>query len=201
MASTTSIGNLSIAHLGVGKDISNLDTDTTEEAKTIRRFYDIALERMFRDFMWPFASKTYTLNLVASAPTSEWAYSYRYPPDCFFFRRICSGNRNDTYQSRVPYRIFSDSSGLLIYTDQVTAVCEYTIKVTDTTLFPSDFTMAFSYLLAYYISPRVAGVDAANLRQEMLQKYMFELELARSSAYNEEQVDQEVDSEWIRGRE
>ena len=72
MASKTEIANLALSHLGVGKEIGNLDTEKTEEAVAMRRFYESARDATLRDFPWPFATRMVALALVASPPTQWW---------------------------------------------------------------------------------------------------------------------------------
>lgn len=201
MASQTEIANLALSHLGIGKEISNLETERSEEAGACRRYFDIALDMVLSDFSWPFATKIADLALVESTPNDEWAYSYRYPTDCLKARRVLSGNRNDNRQSRVPYKIANDTSGIILFCDFTDAQMEYTARVSDPVLFPSDFTIALSYLIASFIAPRITSGDRFGLTKEMMQFYKMSLLQAQASAVNEEQPDQEPDSEFIRVRE
>lgn len=200
-SSTTAIANLAISHLGIGKEIANLITERSAEAQACRRFYETARDITLRDFSWPFATKINALGLVEEDPNDEWGFSYRYPTDCLKLRRILSGIRNDTRQTRIPYRVTRDESGLLIYTDAEDAELEYTINESDVGRFPPDFVMALSFLLAGYVAPRLTGGDPFKLGNRALELYQFELSKARSSAANEEQPDDLPESEFIRTRE
>lgn len=201
MASKTEICNLAISHLGTAKEIADVDTDKSEEALACRRFYEVCKDSMLRDFAWPFAVRFQSLSLVEENPTDEWAYSYRYPIAAKYIKRILSGHRNDSRQTRVPYKIVSDSAGRLIYTDQQEAEIEYIADIDNANLFTEDFSLAFSYLLASYIAPRITGGNAfGEMSKMMLDKYAIHLARAKQSAFNEMQVDKEVDSEFIRIR-
>lgn len=201
MASTTEICNLALSHLGVGKEISNVETDRGEEATVCRRFFDIARDRVLRDFSWPFTTKIAALALIEADPNTEWGYSYGYPSDCVNFRRILSSLRNDSRQTRVPYRIANSSSGKILFTDAVDAVAEYTVMISDSAIFPPDFVMALSFCLAMYIAPRITGGDPFKLGSRAMQMYALEIRMAQASAINEEQAEEEVQSEFIRSRE
>jgi hypothetical protein len=201
MPSDTEIANLAISHLGVAKEIADLETEDSEEANTCRRFYTTALEATLRDLPWPFATKFIALALVEEDPTDEWDYSYRYPADCLKVRRILSGIRNDTRQSRAPYKISQDGSGRLILTDQQNAEIEYTVNETDEQKYPADFVLAFSFRLAMYAAARLTAGDPFKLKLEMEKSYRKELVMAGASAFTEEQIDEEPDSEYIRERE
>jgi hypothetical protein len=193
------VANLALSHLGSGAQIADLG-ENSAEANAISTFYDLALEQALRAVNWPFATKIVTLALVEADPTDEWGYSYRYPSDCLYFRRILSGSRQDTRQSRVSYKIGRDSSGQLVYTDQSQAQAEYTTLVDDPQRWPVDFTLAFSYLLAALSVPRITGVDTKK-GQEARADYEREIRAARANAWNEEQPDEEADAESIRARE
>ncbi|TXH59160.1 MAG: hypothetical protein E6Q97_00415 [Desulfurellales bacterium] len=199
-ASRTLIANLALGHIGIGRVLTDLETDTTENGETCRLFFDNELENTLRDFKWPFATKIATLGLVEETPTTEWAYSYRYPSDCLEVRRVLSGSRNDSRQSRVPYIITRDSTGLLIYTDAADAEIEYTMTETDATRYPPDFIKALSLRLAAYIAPRLTAGDPFKLGERAMRLYAYELSKAQSNAANEEQPDEPPESEFTRGR-
>ena len=199
MSSKMQIWNMAISHLGISKEIAS-ETEQTAEAKACRRFYETTLKNVLKDHSWPFASKIATLNLISSNPNTEWAYSYRYPTDCLFFRRILSGNRNDTPATKVPYAVSQDSSATVIFTDATNAVAEYTRNVTDESFFSSDFETAVSYRLAYYIAPRLTAGDPFNLGQKAFQNYQLELSRAVANSFNEDQSVELQDTESVNAR-
>lgn len=200
MASSTEICNIAISHIGVGKEIGNLETEKSAEAAACRRFYNTARDEILTDAEWYFTSKTVTLGLVEKDPTTEWYYSYRYPSDCLFFRRIFSGLDVDNRQTKVPYVLFEDSSGILIYTNCDQAVGEYTFRNENVNQYPSKFVLALSYLLAFYIAPRLTAGDPFKLRKEMWDAYQFKLSQAKSLMSNEQQNYEQPQAEWIRVR-
>ena len=157
--SNTVISNMALGHLAHGKEIAALDTENSEAAIACRRYFEECRKYVLRDFAWPFANKSATLSLVESNPTTEWAYSYRLPSDSVFIKRIFSGTRNDTHNSRSPYRLGKDASGLLIYSDESPATVEYTEDVSTYEFWLSDFTLAFSYKLANLVAPHLTSGD------------------------------------------
>lgn len=201
MSSSTEISNIAISHLGIGKEIANLETEQSQEARACRRFYETAKTAVLRDFNWPFANTSKALALIEENPTTEWKYSYRYPTDALRLLRIFSGVRNDTRQSRIPYRILSDSIGKIIYCDEPQATLEYIRDIDDPTIFAPDFTLALSYRLAFYVAPQLTGGDPFQRQQQMLQLYLAELSTARANASNEFQQEEEPRSELERVRD
>lgn len=201
MATSTEICNLALGHLAVGKEISNLNTDQTPQAIACRRFYETALKKTLRSFAWPFATVFEPLALVEENPTDEWDFSYRYPTDCLFIRRIMSGTRNDTRQSRIPYKIGNDGQGRLIYTDKQEAEIEYTQYVTDSTVYPDDFILALSFCIAMYVAPSVTDGDPFKLGERAEMMFRVSLSEAMDASFSEEQSEEEPFSEFTRSRE
>lgn len=200
MSSTTEIANMAISHLGIGKQISDLDTENSQEAKACRTYYELARKITLADVHWNFAARFVTLNLIEQTPTDEWDYSYRYPSDCIYIRRIKSGIRDDNQDSRIPYKIISDDIGKIIYTDQPDAVIEYTYNCTTTSLFTDNFSLALSFRLAELIAARLTAGDPFKLKQEMITLYNLEINKAVKRNNNEEVSDKQPDSEFIRVR-
>lgn len=197
MASKTEVCNIALSHLGIGKEVANIDTEQSQEASACRRYYETAKEATLADLDWPFATKEAVLNLISANPTSEWDYSYRYPVDCITLRRIKSGKRSDTQSSRVPFKILKDAAGKIIYTDKQSAEVEYTENINDPSYFSADFIMAFSFKLAAYLAPRLTKGDPFKLKQEMLQQYILEISMAKKRALNEEVNEEKPESQFI----
>lgn len=197
MSSEVEVCNMAISHLGIGKEIANLDTEQSEEASACRRFFDIARKTVLGDLNWTFATKFAVLGLVESDPSDEWDYSYRYPVDCITLRRILSGVRSDTRRTRVPFKILRDTSGRLIYTDEESAEVEYTEDIEDIEVFPPETVLALSFKLAALIAPRLTGGDPFKLGDKMLGLYEAELRNAKKKNMNEEVQDLPGESEFI----
>lgn len=200
MSSRTEIANLAISHLGQGKEIANIDSERSAEAATMRRYFDIVVENTLKDFDYSFSNVTEVLNLVEESPNDEWAYSYRFPTDCIKPLRILSGIRNDSRQSRIPYKIGKDSVGKLIYCDTEDAELEYTQRVTDTSRYPADFVLAVSFLLAAMAAPRLLGEDPFKMGQRALEMYTAFKGKAEVADANDDQQEEPPEAEAIRAR-
>lgn len=200
MASKVEICNLSSTHLGIGHSISNFDTDASEEGQAYRAVYDTVLEVVLRKYPQPFSTKITALALIEEDPNSEWEYSYRYPSDCIAIRRILSGTRADTRQSRIPYKIGADSQGIVIWTDQEDAEIEYTYYANNPVYYPSDFVLAFSFYLAHIVSKRISVGDQFKLGDRAYQMFLIEIGEATARGFNESQSEEEIESEFIRTR-
>ena len=185
MSSKEDICNLTIGHLGTSKQISNLDTDKSTEAKMCKRYYDISLRKVLRDFRWSFSTEFTKLNLIEhfTDPDAEWRYSYKIPSDCLRVVRILSGTRVDNAYSKVSYKIVSGT----IRTDEANAEIEYQKYIDDPSLYTPDFILAFSYFLASMIAPQLTRQrDDGNA---YLQKYVHFGGEAKNLNFNEEEPD------------
>lgn len=207
MASRTSVCNMAIGHLGIGTTISDIDTDQSAEAKACRRFYETVTKTAMRGYDWPFCTKLSSLGLLterdvdATHPTTEWQFSYAYPSDCQIFKRIPSGARNDTLDSRVKYRILIVGSSKVILTDFEDALCEYVFYNETIEQWPADFVLAHSFLLASFVAPSITGGDPFKRGAAALQSYQWMINDAKSTSQNEEQRDAQPESEFTTGRE
>lgn len=197
--SPVQIYNLALSHLGQTKRIASF-TEKSEEARLATLVYENCRDTMLEEFNWPFATKIEALGLISEEPNDEWAFSYRYPSDCLKFRRILSGTRNDARDSRVEYRVAYSSSGRVIFTDLDEAQGEWTIKVTDSELFPPTFALALSYKIAHQIAPSVTAGDPFKLGDKAFQLYQLNVGKAANNSFNEEQPEQHPESEFIRAR-
>jgi hypothetical protein len=183
------------------KEIANLDTDESTEANVCRRFYDMARQELLRAHSWPWATVEATLGLVEEEPTEEWDFSYQVPSGSLKLIRILSGLRNDSRQSRVPYKVVKAASGSYIYTDQEDAILEYIFDEQDVDKFPPDFAIALARRIASLIAPSLTGGDPFKLSERNYQAYQMQLQEAVANSRNDIQIEEPPESEFIRGRE
>ena len=201
MATKTTTANLVLGHLGIGSEIANLDTENSAEAVHLRRFYDEALEITPRDYPWSFAKAYVALgSKTIGTEVTDWEYSYTYPSDCVFIRKIYSGNRQDSLQTQVPYDVAYDGQSRVIHTDLQNACVSYTKRVTNYNYFPADFVMALSFRWALYMPNTMLAGDPFKLKQDIFQQYLIEIGNARRNDSSEQKSDIPLDSEFIRGR-
>ena len=198
--SEIAIWNLALSHVASGDEVQDI-AENSAGANACRRFYDQARQEVLSDFPWPFATTTIALSVVANNPTTEWAFSYRYPSNCLTLQRLLGAVRNESRATRVPYRIQRDSQGPVLFTDWPNAQAQFTVDVTDTTQFSATFAQALAFLLASYIAPRVTGGDPYNLGTRALKLYQWAMMRAQNNAANEEQPEAPPESEFILARE
>lgn len=206
----TDICNQALSHIGVGTEISDLDTDRSQEGSACRRFLEVVRQIVLRDFQWTFTTVTEDLALVEDFASEyaagtiteppEWAFSYRYPAGAVAVRRILSGSRVDSNGTKVPFRIGQDADGRLIYTDREDAQIEYSKLEDNTDLYDADVVDLMALLLGSRIAPRF-GPEAKKLGNDAALMYERRRWIAQANAVNEEVPDQPPDSDFILARD
>ena len=201
MSTKTEILNMALSHLGISKLVANFVTEDSVEAKAGRLFFDIARDNTLRDVPWPFTTVIEALALIEEEPNSEWGYAYQYPSTCLRVRRVLSGIRNDTRQTRIPYKISKGSGGKIIWVDSEDAQIEYTVRAPDPQMYSSNLTMALSLYLAHLMAPTLTAGDRNKLGKRALDLYAWEITRAEANDLNEQQDEEDPLSEFIRARE
>ena len=219
MYATIDICNFAISHLGVDSPIANLDENSVE-ARTCKLYFKLALETTLRNFPWPFASPIVDLELFQTFDESNrgygYTYGYRYPAnalrifalldDSFDPRRGSTPTQYFDYDGyfrdrirRIPYKLFEGNEGSIIHTDAENARAWISNGKVQTERFPSDFSMALSFFLAFLSATKLARGEA-NLKQDMMASYTMMISQAKQSAANEEEPEPEAASDFERSR-
>src|SRR5690606_37355813 len=177
--------------------------DQSAEARAIRTFFETAKKQVLREFPHPFTTKFAALAELGNSEDEdwiyEWDYAYQYPSDCIYLKRILSGVRVESEDQAIPYRIVYGDAGSIILTDQEGAISEYTVNA-DVSRFPPDLVLAFSFLLAGLITPRLANADSEK-GDKALQWYGAMLQVTKASAINEQRREKDPLPEMIRVRQ
>jgi hypothetical protein len=167
-----------------------------------------------RKWPWPFATRYARLVLVAGTSTApavagEWQYSYRAPSDSVFNRRIVSlTNVHRGFDpDPVKFRVGSDATGALIYTDQsptddagLTPLLEYTQRPTCAAGQGDEM---FRDALIWKHASSLAPAIAKDQKKAEFCLLMFEriFQQASVAAAQEKQQATDGDVDWIRGRD
>lgn len=201
VTSSTQIANLALSHLGQAKTIASL-TEQSPAAAACKLHYDLVLDEVLGAFEWSFAKKYVDLALVSEEPTSEWLYSYGYPSQCLYLRRILSGKRpaEETLETRIKFEVITNASGSFVYTNEVDPVAEITERVTIPERWSSEFVMAVSYRLAFAIGPMIAAGDPKGMRNQA--GLMYNQMLANAAGIVQaEAVTKQSDGSFIEARQ
>jgi hypothetical protein len=194
MVISTEICNLALSHAGVGKLISNVTTERSEEASVLKLMYPVSLGFLLRTYRFPYLEKTAALALVEEDPNDEWGFSYQYPNGAERIIRILSGFVADSSETKVNFTQGYTSTGRVIYTNQEEAQAQYVVSNPDPKYFPSDFKMAFSYHLASLVTPRLSGGDVMKITERLDSFFQFYISRCMAVAQNEETLPKVTES-------
>ena len=177
---TVTLYNTALNHVS-GTKIQAVDEGGN--ADVCNEFVLLATNQALEPWDWTFARERRTLTYrtvpnpdfpaVPGAPATipetygDWDYVYDLPNDFLSMREVVD-HAADEFETRM-ITINSDSAELVIV---------YTSSLRVIENFPDPFSMALSYLLAYFIGARVSGDDLQR-DDGILNKYGIFLELAK----------------------
>ena len=198
--------NRALSYIGISKQVGDILTEASIEAVTARLHYSEDVSATLRDYPWGFATRYATLALVAGSEDTpvngDWTYSYRVPARMIFARRIVNpdGSKRDYDPDPPRFRVGSDDTGGLIYTDVEEPELEYTVRLpcvatSGDALFRKALTWRHAASLAPTLSRDEKKVDFC------MGVYLGTLEEARAKDAAEQQQSPEGDVDWIRGRD
>lgn len=204
MASTISICNLALGHLGADK-IDAL-TEASSEARACNRFYAQTLDTLLAAGPpWRFARHEAVLAEVPS-PIGRWAYAYALPGDLLRIRDVVPTGEtlagallpDDIDWSGVgghPYSL----SGDRLFCNLSPATLRYTRRVDDPSKFPPLFIEALSWHLAARLAMPLTR-DASQ-RQAAFQMALQTQAAASAADANDERNTSSFTSDYERVRE
>ena len=215
MASEIDICNLALGNIRAGS-INSL-TENSQQAKQCALRYPILRDQMLQDSPWQFAGAVKPLALLV-ADLFDWAYTYSYPVDCFRINRLVpnfeginaenrtsglyypyrDGGMTGAYNGPViGYKIFNLNGTKVIGCNYSDMRIDYRVKITDTNLFSSNFTLALSHLLAAEMAIPIVGAETGRaLRADSLKMYESYLDAGIVNELNE-QAQEIAESEYI----
>lgn len=184
MFTTADIFNMALGHLGISKVITDVNEQSLE-ASALRTFYKIARNMIFRAVDWPFARTIKPLELVLETPNEEWNFQYQYPVDCANFLRVVTGRGYQPTDFHSQHVQLNTDAGTMILSNQNEAVGEYIRILENPGLYPPDFVIAMSYLLAGLSAMQLTSGDPLKLGERNLGLYKAFLGTAAASNKNE----------------
>lgn len=202
MYSKAKIFNIALGALLLSRQITDADTDTSNEAKVLNTHWNTALRSALEDMDLDSTATEVTLELIEEDPTDLWGYAYKYPSNCSFLRRIVSGERMDNRSSHIPKRVAMHDGVKAIFTNEVEAKAE---------IIPHDFPLGslsanagltIAYKLALLAAPLATGKGAQRLIEAIEKKYA----IAKAEAQDQDRrenfnfVDDEIESEFVEER-
>ena len=212
MASKTQICNMAIAHCR-GEKVTNIDTDTSNEAEQCLLFYDTALKFLLTNNHWRFSNITVALSLLSEEPL-KWLYAYARPSDCLSIHRIHSDLSDTTVSARTMAlrtgEVVTENEKLLfetgvnsdnanvIWTNEPDAYISYTKNQTDPSRYTPSFITSLAHYLATLIAVPVAGRKEGRLIMDDQNKF-YDVSINQAILNNdiEKYIPRDVDSKMV----
>jgi len=173
MYTKTEIANFALGMLGQSLEIVNVDTETTIQAKILRRHFSKAVVETLK-YEWNVLTKTGALSLIAEDPSPKWQYSYSKPSDAEVVRRIESDNyfpADRQYEDqKVPFDLMYTTSGYEIHTNIPDAYAEYTVRPADVGPYPDHVAWAIAANLAMIAAPQIITNNYVKIKDTFLKE-------------------------------
>lgn len=165
------IFNLALGTLLLTKQVANTDSDPSSENKVLNNFWEAALFQTLQDLDLDATSSQIQLELIELNPNGLWTFSYKYPNDCAFLRRIQSSVLKDTRNTQIRRRVAVKGGQKVIFTEQEDAIAEYISTDVPLSVLSASAGLALSQRLAWLSSPLIAGKKAIDLKKEIADNY------------------------------
>lgn len=195
--------NLALSILLLSREVADHITDDTEEVRVLNTHWDVALESTLQDLDLDSTSTPITLELIETLPTDNlWTYSYKYPTNCAFFRRIESIAVMDIPSTHIAKRVTVRDGIKVIFTDEASAIAECIPKDVLIESLSSMTIMCLANRLAELSAPLLVGKGAKTLRKEIREQYVIaKLEAQETDARENFNYESDAQhSEWVQER-
>ena len=202
MYTKAKIFNLALSALLLQRQIIEPETDKSNEAKVLNSFYDVAFRTTLEDLDLDSTSTTVTLELIEEDPTDHWKFSYRYPSNCLFFRRIKSCALKDDRTTHIRRKVEMRGGEKVILSNKEDAEAEIIPIDISLASLAASVGMCVAYKLAMMSAPLITGKGAQKLRASLQGNYIiFKAEAQEMDRReNFEYDDPIVESEFVRAR-
>lgn len=166
------IYNLALSALLLGKEISEISTDNSNEVRVFNTHYDIAFESTIQDLDLDSLSQPLSLELLddletITSYTGPWRYVYKYPNRCTFFRRIESTQITDNRSTHIAKRVGIYKGQKSIFTNEFQAQIECITNDVPLAALTPMAALAVAYKLAELSAPLLTGKGAKSLRRDL----------------------------------
>jgi len=196
MASQVQIAKLALQHIGDRYDISDI-TEEGVEAEQINLVFDDTRDELLRRYPWRFAKKYTSPAALSVTVPGLWTYAYQYPSDAVQVRGITNGLGIDVAAIKFEVALLADDTKVIL-TEEADAELFYTARVTDTSRFDPEFTMAFSFLLASRVCMALTG--SLDITSKLDQEVLRTMGHAAETDSSEGRTREAPEASWIDAR-
>lgn len=167
------IYNLALSALLLAREVSEIETDKSNEVRVLNIHWDVALESTLKDLNLDSLSSPIPLELISELDGNPWLYVYKYPTTCGLLRRLVSGTLTDNNRTHISKRVAMHEGQKAIFTNEYAAVAECLPLNVSLAAFSPMAGMALAYKLAYLSAPLITGKGAKPLRDSLMQAYII----------------------------
>jgi len=198
------IANLALSNLGQTIPIGDFETDTTPQGRTIKQWFQVALESLLRQHPWAFARTFAALPVGLSTPSAGYAYAFQYPADALVIRRLAPQGKfplvdvSEEYARR--WIEVNVGTGTEIWTNVPEAHADYTVNISPDYDFPMHFSLALSYHLALVTGPKIISNKWPQMINTFIPNAQNEIEKCISDDLAMQPEAREMDSSFIQVR-
>ena len=179
--SWTSLCNQALYELGADS-ITDIDSDTSDNAVICRSFYEGVRDELLRDYTWNFSITRAELSVLTTTPEYGWDYEYTLPsaPYCLRILEI---------EDNVPFSV----EGRKLLTDQDEVKIKYIARVTNAANLDVLFQRAYVLLLASRMC--VAITRSNTLKDSILKEFEQAILTAKGANAIESKLDDDSEAE------
>jgi hypothetical protein len=185
MSTQLQICNMALYHLGM-QSVTALSDVGNPSVDACNVFYTPALDDIYREFGWPFATSRVLLTEVSNTAASVigWDYIYEYPDTAANIFSVFDEGSVDTKEDQ-EFEVLYDptTTERVICSNLEDAYAECSYKITDTTLFDPKFVLALTYKLAAMMAHQLVGGPDVGLK--MMELYSGVLSEAKRGSGKE----------------
>lgn len=202
MSTKAKIYNLTLSALLLSREVTEVETDKSNEVRVLNIHWDTALESTLKDLDLDSLSTTIELELIEALDSGPWGFVYKYPSNCALLRRIQSLVLTDNKRTHISKKVAIHQGQRAIFTNEYAAVAECIPNTINLSTLSSMAKMALAYKLAYLSAPLVVGKGAQKLRESLMQAYI----IAKTEAQEDDKLENfnyesdDVRSEFVDAR-
>jgi len=225
MSSAVDICNIALSHLGDSATVASIDPpEGSVQAEHCARFYPISRDALLQMHSWNFITRRQVLALLVDE-MDQWDYVYAWPSGALEILSVLEYEVEGDYATPSaqirseyltasgtildrgaytpqPFHVETLASGAkVICTNQENALARYTVKITDTTLFPPLFAEALSWHLASKLAgPLLKGKTGMDMAAQCMRMFMLHSAQAKASDSNSRDIKPPHIVSWIAAR-
>lgn len=195
MSTKAQIYNLALSALLLGKEVTEIETDKSNEVRVLNLHWDLAFNSTLQDLDLDSVVTPITLELIETLNDGgPWTYVYKYPANCIFLRRLVSGFETDNKNTHLSKKVGIYLGQKAIFTNESQAIGECVPKNLPLAALNPMATLAVAYSLAIMSAPLIVGKGAKTLKDSIKQDYVIakaeaqEMDAAENYNYEEERL-------------